>query len=54
MQTAEFAQLAVGAEAGVGGGEGGEAEGGPEVFAESGGNGLFAEGGELGEGGGVL
>ena len=43
MQAPELAQFAVGREAGVGGGKGDEGEGVPEVFAEGGGDGLFAK-----------
>lgn len=50
MQSAEFAQLAIGFEAGVGGGKVDHGEGGPEIFAETCGDGLFAEEGELVEG----
>lgn len=50
MQAAVFAEVVVGGEAEGGGGEGDVAEGCPEVFAEAGGDGLFADEGELGEG----
>ncbi len=54
MQSPELTQFAVGVEALEGGGEFDEGEGEPEVFAEGGGDGLFAEEGELFEGGVVL
>lgn len=54
MQSPEFAKFAVGVEALEGGGEFDEREGEPEVFAEGGGDGFFAEEGELFEGGVVL
>lgn len=54
VQAAEFAQFAVGEEALGGEREGDVCEGGPEVFAEGGGDGVFAEEGELAEGGCVL
>lgn len=54
VQAAEFAETAVGEKAGWGVGKGDEEQGGPEVFAQAGGDGLFAEEGELAEGGVVL
>lgn len=54
VQSPEFAQFAVGIEALEGGGELDEREGQPKVFADGGGDGLFAEEGELFEGGVVL
>ncbi len=54
VQSPEFTQFAVGVEALEGGGEFDEGEGEPEVFAEGGGDGFFAEEGELFEGGVVL
>lgn len=54
VQASEFAQATEGEEARGGVRERDEAEGVPEVFAETGGNGFLAEEGELGEGGGVL
>lgn len=54
MQLAEFAEFAVCGEPEGGGGEGEGCEREPEVFAEGGGDGFFAEVGELGEGGVVL
>ena len=54
MQPPEFAQFAVGVEALEGGGEFDEGEGEPEVFAEGGGDGFFAEEGELFEGAVIL
>lgn len=47
VQTSEFAQFAVGGEALEGGGEFDERERLPEVFAEFGGDCLFAEEGDL-------
>lgn len=54
MAAAEFAEFLEGEKALWGGGEGDGGEGAPEVFADGGGDGLFAEKGELGEGVGVL
>lgn len=54
MQAPEFTQLAEGGKALVGGGEGDKGERVPEVFAEFGGDGLFAKERELAEGGMVL
>lgn len=54
VQFAEFAQAAVGGEALAGAGEGEKTEGEPEVFAEGGGDGFFAEEGELFDGGCIL
>ena len=50
MQAAVFAEVVVGGEAEGGGGEGDVAEGCPEVFSEAGGDGFFADEGELVEG----
>jgi len=49
VQAPEFTQLAECGKALGGGGEGDEGEGVPEVFAEFGGNRLFAKEGELAE-----
>lgn len=50
MEAAKFAEAAVGEESFGGTGEFDKAEGGPEVFAEAGGDGFFAEERELFEG----
>ena len=50
----EFAEFLEGEQALGRGGEGDGGERPPEVFADGGGDGLFAEEGELGEGVGVL
>lgn len=47
MQAPEFAEAPVGYEASGGAGKGDMAKGVPKVFTDGGGNGLFAEEGEL-------
>ena len=50
VEAAVFAEFVVGGEAEGGGGEGDVAEGGPEVFPQSRGDGFLADEGELVEG----